>query len=98
MPQAQLWMDESFDAAAAEQYAELVREVLRRGLWLSSVRIPGRARYLAALDEAVHRAVRDGASPGDCLRAAAGQWRQLTTELGLEAQRAAYWRSLGMEP
>jgi hypothetical protein len=50
------------------------------------------------LDEAVHRAIRGDATAEACLRDAAAEWQQITAEIGLEQQKAAYWRSLGMEP
>jgi ABC-type glycerol-3-phosphate transport system substrate-binding protein len=98
MAAAESWMDEGFEAVTARQYAELARQIHRQGLWLSSVRIPGRTRYLAALDGAVRQAVQGDQSPTDCLKAAADKWAEITAEYGMEAQKAAYWRSLGMEP
>jgi hypothetical protein len=98
MPFVESWVDESLEPATARQYADLVKQAHRRALWLCSVRIPGRARYLAALDDAVHRAVRGQESTKDCLKAAADQWREVTADFGAQAQRAAYFRSLGMEP
>jgi hypothetical protein len=65
---------------------------------LGSVRIPGRQRYLDVLDNAVHEAIAGNTPPADCLNAAAEQWREITSELGIEAQRDAHWRSLGEEP
>jgi len=98
MASAESWMDESFEAATSRQYAELVRQSHRQGLWLSSVRIPGRKRYLASLDEAVHRAIQGDQGPTECLKAAAVKWAEITAEYGVEEQKGAYWRSLGMEP
>lgn len=93
-----LWMSEATEPALAKQYAELVKQTQRRGLWLFSVRIPGRARYLAALDAAVYQALGGEKPAAECLQAAAAKWREITAELGLERQKAAYWRSLGQEP
>jgi len=91
------WVEAPMPAAAAAGYAQMTREILCRPQWMFALRIPGRARYLAALDEAVHRAVRGEQSPEDSLRQAATTWRQITEELGSERQRAAYWESLGLE-
>lgn len=98
MQSAESWIDEGFEPAIAIEYAEVVRRADRRPLHLSSPRIPGRARYLAALDEAVQAAIQGDQTPAECLAAAAKRWQSITEELGVESQKAAYWRSLGMEP
>jgi multiple sugar transport system substrate-binding protein len=95
MPNAQAWTGESFSAEAATAYADLVQQSLRQTLTVDSVRLPGRARYLAALDQAVYAALRGERPPAECLQEAAQQWRKITAELGIEEQRRAYWRSLG---
>jgi hypothetical protein len=67
-------------------------------LWLCSLRVPGRTRYMAALDEMVLQAIQGDWTAAECLDAAAERWRTITEELGVKSQQAAYWRSLGMEP
>jgi len=91
------WVEAPMPAAAAAAYAEMTRQMLCRPQWMFALRIPGRAKYLATLDEAVHRAVRGEQSPEESLRQAAEAWRQITDELGPERQRKAYWQSLGLE-
>jgi hypothetical protein len=91
------WGDAEIDENAAQQYANVVIQRQTASLWLFSVRIPGRGDYLAALDDAVHEAL-GGKSSQDALRAAAERWGQITEELGVERQRQAYARSLGLEP
>jgi len=98
MQSAGAWMDKDFDAAIAGDYAEVVKHACRRPLHLYSPRVPGRARYMAALDEAVHQAIQGHQTPAECLEAAAKRWQAITDELGVESQKAAHWRSLGMEP
>lgn len=98
LPGVKAWVGESFSADAATAYAELVQQCFRRQLSLDSVRLPGRSRYLAALDKAVHAALRGERPAPDCLTAAADEWRKITQELGIENQRRAYWRSLGKSP
>lgn len=98
IPYARTWTGESFSTEAAAAYGELVRQSLHQTLTLDSVRLPGRARYLAALDEAVHAAIRGDRLPAECLTEAANQWRKVTQDLGVESQRRAYWRSLGKDP
>jgi multiple sugar transport system substrate-binding protein len=91
-----LWVEKVVPPVAAAKYAELTAETLRAEQWLA-LRIPGRAKYLAALDEAVLAAVRGDLAPADALAEAAKTWQEITEELGLETQRTAYLHSLGLE-
>jgi multiple sugar transport system substrate-binding protein len=92
------WTGDFLEPPAAKEYAELVQQTQSRPLWLCSPRFPGRDRYLAVLDDAVHEAVRGAKPPAECLQAAAERWQTITRELGVPAQRTAYLRSLCMEP
>lgn len=96
IPLASSWLGPDFETARA--YGELVQDIHRRSLWLTSLRIPGRSRYLTELDKAVQAAVAGDLAPAESLELVADQWREITEELGIGAQRTAYWRSLGMEP
>ncbi len=91
------WLPRDVDAATAREYAEMVEQAHRRSLWLS-LRIPGRDRYLQALDQAVEQVIRGEMKPQEALSQAALMWDDITSEMGVERQRAAYWRSQGMEP
>ena len=82
---------------AARQYAEQTAETLSRRQFLASLRLPGRADYLAALDEAVQAAVRGRQKPAEALKAAAEKWREINKRLGVERQKAAYMHSLGLQ-
>lgn len=79
-----------------QAFADLAATTLNREQALYAIRIPGRKRYLAALDDAVRRAVRGELSAQAALDAVADQWRQITAELGEKQQRMAYLRSLGI--
>jgi multiple sugar transport system substrate-binding protein len=92
----QVWLDPNTDAAAAQAYAALVQATLSRQQYLSALRIPGEAEYMAALDVATRDAVRGDKSPADALSAAAEKWRDVTKKFGLDAQKSAYRRSLGL--
>ena len=59
-------------------------------------RIPGQARYLAALDEAVRQTVDGQISPADALLDVSAAWSEITNELGTKAQQEAYESSLGL--
>ena len=94
---AQEWTDKSLSPAAAAQYATVTQKTLDRTDCLLALRLPGRAEYLAALDEAVHRAVQGKASPAEALRQAAARWREINERRGGQQQRTAYLHSLGLE-
>ena len=53
---------------------------------------------MAALDTAVEQTLAGAQSPQEALDAAAAEWKKITAELGVEAQRQAYRNSLGLEP
>ncbi len=91
------WVNPEIDDQGAREYGERVRETQSQSVWLSSLRIPGRARYLAALDEAVNQALA-GEEPEDALAEAARQWETITDELDRDSQQRAYTRSIGLEP
>jgi multiple sugar transport system substrate-binding protein len=93
----QSWVEAPMPRAAAARYAEITDETLSGPQWLFPLRLPGRDKYLAALDEAVQRAVRGDQTAEASLRQAAAAWRTITDELGRDAQREAYWKSLGLK-
>ena len=91
-----VWVEKPVPATAAVQYADVTAAALGREQWLGALRLPGRAEYQAALDDAVARAVRGEKSPLDALLEAAAKWQEITERLGLERQKAAYRHSLGL--
>lgn len=93
----QFWVEKQASASAAAGYAAVVEQALSRPQRLVSPRLPGRADYLAALDTAVQKAVRGEKTSADALREAAARWREITNQHGLDAQRSAYWQSLGLD-
>jgi ABC-type glycerol-3-phosphate transport system substrate-binding protein len=92
------WVEAPFPPAVAADYAKQTQATFQRTQWIFAPRIPGRREYVAALDEAVAAAVRGEKAPAAALAEAAQKWREITTRLGIEKQRAAYLRSLGLEP
>jgi multiple sugar transport system substrate-binding protein len=94
----QPWLDPLTDTQAAEQYATSVYDALSHSSYLFALRIPGRERYLSALDSAVRQTVSGEKSAADALAQVAAEWRRITDELGVDAQRKAYRLSLGLEP
>ncbi|HET6883646.1 MAG TPA: extracellular solute-binding protein [Pirellulales bacterium] len=91
------WADPRLGDAAALDYAEMVERSLSSAELFGAPRIEGRARYLAALDLSVREAVSGKATSEDALQTAADEWRKITADLGLERQRSAYRRSLGLK-
>ena len=94
---AKSWVEKQIPAAQAAQYAALTQQTLSRGQRMFALRIPGRSEYLAALDEAVHRAVRGEQPPSESLAKAAAQWQEITQRLGRDQQSEAYYHSLGLD-
>ncbi len=94
----QLWTDHVLPPEASTSYAEVVAITQTRPLHLTSLRIPGWQRYQQALDQAVVAACSGDKSPQDALNETASAWSALTAEIGLDSQRAAYTRCLGLEP
>ncbi len=78
----------------AAAYAQAAQGALNGREVIFPARIPGHARYLKALDQAVRQAVSGEQTPREALEAAARQWSKITEELGLDAQRDAYKQSV----
>ena len=91
MPDAQRWVANSNNARG---YAQALQEAhsLPRHL---ALRMPGRERYLQALDAAVWSAIGGEMSPEEALSAAAQQWVKINAELGTQSQQQANRRDLG---
>jgi len=94
---AQLWVDESISREQAEEYFSVINSMKREPLTLEAPRIPGRDQYMQALDQAVTEALH-GIDASAALKTAADRWREITEQLGVDKQRTAYKRSLGLEP
>lgn len=90
------WVERELPAEVARDYAATLRTAQSRPTTLRLPPIPGIDNYLAALDRAVSQAISQEQSPQEALREAAGRWREITAEHGIERQRAAYRKSLGL--
>ena len=82
-------------AAESKQYAETLAAALCLPQAFPGVRLPGRGDYLAALDQAVQKAVSGQAPPAEALAEAAGRWAEITAAIGADQQVLANRRSLG---
>ncbi|HEY1066575.1 MAG TPA: extracellular solute-binding protein, partial [Pirellulales bacterium] len=94
---AQTWVADPAERRAATQYVDAVGATLTSVDHLDALRIPGRERYLAALDAAVQKAVRGELDSAAALAEAAQEWERITYELGRDKQGAAYRKSVGYE-
>jgi multiple sugar transport system substrate-binding protein len=92
------WVDANLNAQAALQYGETVQRAFASDSSLSVPRIPASTEYLQALDEAVTAAIGGTATAEAALADAATKWKAIAERHGVEAQRHAYERSLGLEP
>jgi multiple sugar transport system substrate-binding protein len=79
---------------ASRQYADVVAQTLSLPRAFPGLTLPGRADYLAALDEAVADAI-GGRPAAEALAEAAKKWSAINEKLGPDAQRKANGRSLG---
>jgi len=93
----ELWVESAIPRLTAEQYATTIEQTLRREQWVCALRIPGRAEYMAALDDAVQRALQGKQAPIEALYQAAKRWQEITEKRGVQQQRQAYRRSLGLD-
>jgi multiple sugar transport system substrate-binding protein len=91
------WVEKPVPAIVAVHYSDTTEAAFRHEQWLGALRLPGRAEYLAALDEAVLAAVRGDKTVQDALLDAEAKWGQITERLGVDKQKAAYRHSLGLE-
>jgi multiple sugar transport system substrate-binding protein len=92
------WVENGIDRTASRQYAQVVSDTMSRSVWVDALRIAGAAEYEAALDEAVDQARAGTATPSEALSAAVEKWKAISDRLGIDRQRAAYRRGLGLEP
>lgn len=95
---AVLWARDQLDAPTAARFADAVATTLTEPNQLLALRLPGRERYLAALDEQVRRCLAGDVTAEQALAETAQAWEAITDELGRDAQRAAYRGSLGLTP
>jgi multiple sugar transport system substrate-binding protein len=98
VPASRAWLPANMNEATSREYAEQVETTQSSPTWLITLRLPGRAEYMAALDDAVHQALRNEATPEQALKQAAAVWNEITDRSGRQRQRDAYQRSIGVGP
>jgi len=92
----QAWVEPAMPRETALQYADALHQTFSSSQWLVGLRIPGWPEYMAELDAAVHAAVQGEKTAQQALQAAAQKWQEITHRLGLDRQRQAYRRNLGL--
>jgi multiple sugar transport system substrate-binding protein len=92
------WTGARSSAETAREYAEAIQKSLDEPNCLIGLRIPGRVQYLQSLAESVRATITGQLSAEAALANAAKKWQGITESLGLDKQRAAYTRSIGMRP
>lgn len=91
------WVGRELGGDALRQYTDALLATNQTSSWFSTIRVPGHREYQAALNAAVQKIVSGESPPAEALDAAAQSWRTITEKRGLEAQRGAYRRDLGLE-
>jgi len=92
------WMDIGTQSTAADQFAAVCQQAHTASRVMFCLRLPGRARYLQHLEQAVTQALSGEVSPQEALLETSRHWEVITEELGREQQGQAYRQSLGLEP
>ncbi len=95
-PEAGQWLG-SVGESGVRDYVAALRQTQERAKHSPGIRLPGRQEYLSALDQAVLDSLQGKKSPEEALAAAAAAWDKITARRGLETQRAALPRSLGLQ-
>jgi multiple sugar transport system substrate-binding protein len=96
---ASRWIESQLSDQAADSYAAILQQLATEQATLAVPTIPGVDEYLAVLDTAVGQVLRGDATEQAALDAAAAEWRDITARRNKnDSQRAAYRRSLGLEP
>ncbi|MBI82056.1 MAG: hypothetical protein CMJ81_02570 [Planctomycetaceae bacterium] len=93
---ARAWFPPGVTPDQLRQYTEILQTRESRKSWLTSLRIPGRERYMAELDRAVYRVLQGEMEAQQALDATAAAWRKITEKLGTDQQAEAYRHSLGL--
>lgn len=90
------WLGDRLPARNASQFVDYINDLNGSRRILFFMRIPDADQYLEVLDEAVRQAVFENANAVEVLAAAALAWSQITDELGLETQKEAFRKSVGL--
>jgi len=91
------WVDTGFAQEDAQDYLEMVEQVLGHPNAVFQLRLPGYVQYQDALELGVSKAIAGQATPQEALDEAAAEWNSITDRIGRDSQQALYRKSLGLE-
>ena len=95
LSEPQLWVEPQL-TASADRYASALWASQSRPCWLTMLRIPGQADYVAELDQAVRSALRGMMAPQEALDQVAAAWTRITQQRDVDRQRKANLQNLGL--
>ena len=91
------WLKAGMSEQAAKDYLGAIEASLNSPNMVLDLRVPQNQRYQQiVLDTAVHRALAGETTPDEAIAEIVTGWDEITEELGLEDQQAAYKASLGV--
>jgi multiple sugar transport system substrate-binding protein len=76
------WSGEGVSEQAAQEYADLILGIQEQDISFMFPRIPGRDRYLAALDQKIRSCLRGELDAATALKNAARDWEEITESIG----------------
>ncbi len=89
------WTGDKISPAAADQFAQVLRDVSESNIAFLFPRIPGQAEYLRSLDQAVIAFAKGEESKQEALEIVVGEWNSITEKLGKKEQNEYLRRSEG---
>ena len=90
------WTGDLFPEEVADQYADIIYEINDESIAFMFPRIPGRHRYLDALNEEVWKFVEDEQDAETALKEAVKKWNAITDELDRGKQRGQLRKDAGL--
>lgn len=90
------WLGEGIDSKNGSAFVDYINELNGSRRIMFFLRIPSANQYLDLLDEAVRKSVLQKANVVESLTSAAQGWTVITNELGIEKQKSAYRKSVGL--
>ena len=93
---SQSWVNSELPNEISTDYFNVVSDAFGRSTAIHFPRLPGQAKYVAALDKAVKSGIAGEQTSEQALSDARERWQSLTEQLGLDRQKAAYRKSLGV--
>ncbi len=92
-----LWIKAGMSEQAAKDYLGAIEASLNSPNMVLDLRVPQNQRYQQiVLDTAIHRALAGETTPDETIAEIVTGWNEITEELGLDEQKAAYEASLGV--